>query len=345
MCINPSFIWIERGPKWEKQNVPCRQCWRCKKNRIDDYTGRALAEAATSQTVCTLTLTYAPREDLADKILHKSHFQKFIRSLRRVGHEVRYLVAGEYGDLKGRAHFHAVLFFQHIRPRPQGEPVPWYNHKHKLNPETSAPFCREIPQMRMTHIREWPHGHVQADWNADEKAIRYVCKYVLAEDKNRAWLSMSKKPTLGAAWFAQKAAVARELDVLPSSFDYLPPGGNRERPYLLTGATRRDYLNAITQDPAKKSRMSEWVLKTFEKHERKRLMDELESQPAEVLAEQFIQRREEQEEQLRQARLFQHYREVGDLHEKLAQSSDNTLRRVNRQWVPNTGKEQTNGTT
>lgn len=254
--------------------VPCKQCWRCNKNRVDGYVGRAMAEANTSSVCCTLTLTYAPRSDLADKILHPRHFQLFMKQLRRSGHKVRYLVAGEYGDLKGRAHFHAILFFSHLEPLGERGVVPRYKDDYPEGiTQDDAPFCREIPQERMVHIREWPHGHIKADWSASQKSIRYVCKYILADDKNTAWFSLSKKPAIGAEWFARKAEKAKELGVLPSSFNYLPPGADRQRPYYMTGATRRDYLNAITQDSADRSKMNEWVRNTFDKFALQRAKD------------------------------------------------------------------------
>lgn len=335
MCINPSYVWMQRGPKWEKVDTPCKDCWRCKKNRINDYVGRALAEAATAKTVCTLTLTYAPRDDLADKLLYPRHFQLFMKLLRRAGHKVRYLVAGEYGDLRGRAHFHCILFFEELaQPDYQG-PLGFYNPEHIADPFASRPFSAEIPHQRMAHIREWPHGHILCDWNADERSIRYVCKYIMSDDKNRAWFSLSKKPALGAAWFAQKAEQARILGVLPSSFTYIPPGGDPNRPVPITGASRRDYLNAITQDAADKPRMSEYTLKTFEKHERARLLAELNSQSAEVLEKLWLQRREDEEERAYQQRLWNYLRETSDLDDMLLQSHDGILRRRNGKWQPN----------
>lgn len=339
MCINPSFIDVSRGPKWEKQAVPCRKCWRCRKSRVDDYVGRCLAEAATSERVCTVTLTYAPRDDLADKVLHPRHFQLFMKLLRRAGHKVRYLVTGEYGDMRGRAHFHAILFFEHLAPRPKGAQRPDYNRGHLADPSTSGPFCSEIPQERICHIREWPHGHINADWSCDERSIRYVCKYLLSDDKNNAWFSLSKKPALGAAWFAQKAEQAKALGVLPSSFQYAPPGGSDNRRYTITGASRRDYLNAITTDPKDKPRMSEWTLKTFEKHERARLLDELKGQSVEVLEQAFIDRRADQEEQTRHMRLWSKLREAGQLADLLSDSSDGFLRYENGRWTPNTERK------
>ena len=165
MCINPSYIWVQCGPKWEKQPTGCKRCWRCKQNRVNDYVGRCLAEAAVSSHTCVVNLTYAPREDLADKLLQPRHFQLFIKLLRRAGHKVRYFVAGEYGEEKGRAHFHAVLFFTHIVKQ---DKTPFYNWDHKYDPETSARFSDKIPQKEMVHIREWPHGHITCDWAFSE---------------------------------------------------------------------------------------------------------------------------------------------------------------------------------
>lgn len=332
MCINPSFVWVERGPKWEQQPVACRQCWRCKQNKFHDLVGRALCEAATSTAVCVLTLTYAPRDDLADKVLLPAHFQLFMKRLRRAGHKVRYLVAGEYGALRGRAHFHAILFFTKLQP--VAGDVPTYNRAHILDPETSGRFSREIPHKQMVHICEWPHGHVTADWAGDEASIRYVCKYILAEDKRNAWLSWSKKPTLGHEWFQRKAETARQLSVLPSSFEYLPPGADRKRPYMMTGATRRDYLNAITTDAADRPRMSEWVGKTFDKYERQRLLESMEGQPLDEVIASMLDRRALDDERDAVAQSRSYWDHNAELDEAMKRSPSKTLRRHDGRWLP-----------
>lgn len=263
MCLTPSFIWLQRGPKFEQQPVPCKVCYQCKSARHNDFVGRSLAEASTSHATVTLTLTYAPRDDLADKILHPRHFQLFIKQLRFARHKIRYLVAGEYGETYDRTHFHVILFIEQFGAT--SKQMPFYNWGHLKDPTTSAPFSDLIPQKTRTHVREWPHGHVFADWSADIRAIGYVCKYLLPDDKTRSWISMSKKPALGAAYFAAKAAENKRLGVLPSNFVFYPPGGRPDRSYPITGATRRDYLNAITTDPADRAGMSEWCLKSFDK--------------------------------------------------------------------------------
>lgn len=291
MCISPNFVWVQRGPQWEQQPVACRQCWRCKQNRLNDYVGRSMCEAHMSMRTCVINLTYAPRSDLADKVLEPYHWQLFMKLLRRAGHKVRYLVVGEYGKLKARSHFHAILFFQEWGSKYPNRPA-FYNPGHVSFPDTSERFSHLIPNKRMVHIREWPHGHITVDWSASEASMRYVCKYLLSEDKDNAWFSLSKKPALGAQWFAMKAEKARQYGVLPSSFEYSPPGGTEGRPYLMTGATRRDYLNAITQDEGDLPRMSEWVGKSFEKQAKQRAVEAAEGLPLEeqeaAMRERFV---------------------------------------------------------
>lgn len=243
MCLTPNFIYVLRGPVHEKIPVPCKICWRCKSNRVNDYVGRALCEAENSDWVCSITLTYAPRSDGADKLITPLHAQKFIRSLRRTGHVIRYLVCGEYGKLRGRAHFHVILF----------------GMGKKL----------KIPNKKNHHVPQWPHGHVFADFSFSEKSMRYVCKYILKDYGDQSWFSLSKNPTIGHKFFMRKAAQSVSLGVIPSSFEYMPPNGHKNRPYLLSGATRRDYIKEIRRlwelkKPLLKSRMSEWVQKAYE---------------------------------------------------------------------------------
>lgn len=271
MCISPSYVWVKRGPKWEQVPAPCDKCKLCKENYISDWVGRCLCEASTSQISCTVSLTYAEPDDwreLSHKVVTPLHFQLFMKRMRRAGHKIRYLAAGEYGKTYDRSHFHAILFFTDLRPEPNGKTPRLERAKHRTDPDSCARFCREIPQKAMVNIAEWPHGHIVVDWSMTEKAVRYACKYINPEDKKNAWFSPSKKPPLGAAWFAEKAAKSVDLDVLPSSFEYMPPGGKPGKKYLMTGATRRDYLNAITAAREKRAQMSEWVAKTFDKLER-----------------------------------------------------------------------------
>ena len=98
-------------PHPDGQKAACRHCLRCRRNRVDCLVGRCLAEKAVSDGVLGVTLTY--KGDVPGSVtLLTADVQKFVRSLRKAGHKVRYMIAGEYGERKGRAHWHAVLFFK-----------------------------------------------------------------------------------------------------------------------------------------------------------------------------------------------------------------------------------------
>jgi len=273
MCTSPSFVWVKRGPEWVKVPAPCDLCWSCRENYVSDWVGRCLCEAATCETTVTLSLTYANPgnpQDFSHRIVNPHHFQLGIKRLRNAGHKIRYLVAGEYGELKDRAHFHAILFFKSLKNREDAFPKLENRKAFAENPEIAAPLSRQMPQQEMCHIREWPHGHVVADWSCTEKSIRYVCEYINPKNGNKknGWFQPSKKPPLGWEWFAEKAMRNIEYGVMPSTFEYMPPGGKPGKKYLMTGATRRDYLNLIVRDRAKRPFMSPWVKATFDKLER-----------------------------------------------------------------------------
>ena len=276
MCKTPSFVWVKRGPEYVQVPAPCDNCWYCRENYVSDWVGRCLCEAAVSEVSVTLSLTYADPQnhlDLSHRVVNPWHFQLFMKRLRKAGHKVRYLVAGEYGDLRDRAHFHCILFFKKLVHRDHPAPKLVNRAAFKADPSIAQPLSRQMPHKDMCHIREWPHGHVEADWSASEKSVRYCCEYLRDDDKKSAWFSMSKKPPLGFEWFAAKAARNVELGVMPSSFEYLPPGGKPGKVYLMTGATRRDYLNMICKDRDQRPRMSKWVRATFDKLERQEFID------------------------------------------------------------------------
>ena len=123
--------------------VGCGQCLGCRLAYSRMWAMRIVHEASLHELDggnCFITLTYRDKGDCdheqwkkgyhvpSDWSLHKSHFQKFMKRLRKAfpGQEIRYFAVGEYGrkckhgiDLTvgdcplcntGRPHFHACLF-------------------------------------------------------------------------------------------------------------------------------------------------------------------------------------------------------------------------------------------
>ena len=68
-------------------------------------------EASLHASNVFITLTYSDEFLPADKSLDYSHFQLFMKRLRKhFGVGIRFYMAGEYGSALGRPHFHAILF-------------------------------------------------------------------------------------------------------------------------------------------------------------------------------------------------------------------------------------------
>lgn len=158
--------------------VACTRCQVCRRNRVSDFVGRGLAEKQTSALTVSLTLTY--REGCGSKSasLYYDDVQRMLKRLRKDGYAVRYICAGEFGTLKGRAHWHMVLFF-----------------KDK---------CPEVEYNSRVDWKYWPYGHTF--WRlGDRNGIRYVLKYILKDEESVRRLAVSKKPPLGYELFMDMA--------------------------------------------------------------------------------------------------------------------------------------------
>jgi hypothetical protein len=136
---------------------------------------------------------------------------------------LRYLIAGEFGHCKGRAHWHGLFFLE-------GKPL-------ELPPRGS----REL-------WRYWPHGFVWRN-DVDRLSIRYACKYLLkasdadspqhAGSRRRAFYS--KKPPLGDDYFddmARRLAQAG-LAIHDGKYRFREVTNSKGKPYeyYMTGRT------------------------------------------------------------------------------------------------------------
>ncbi|UIB81405.1 replication initiator protein [Flyfo microvirus Tbat2_98] len=220
MCVNPSIL--STG-----QAVACRQCWQCRENRIQDWVGRGIAEARTATRTLVVTLTYGGGSHERSTVLTYSDVQKYFKRLRKAGYKFKYLIAGEYGEAKGRCHWHGILFF------------------HGKSPEVK--LRERVPD------QFWNHGVVFWD-DPNPKALRYVCKYVtknIDEPTAQGHFAMSKKPPIGSEYFKQQAHAYARAGVSPQDFKYTFPE-NRDKngdmvAHYMHGATARDFCAAFVE--------------------------------------------------------------------------------------------------
>ncbi|QIG67608.1 replication VP4-like protein [Rhizobium phage RHph_X94] len=243
MCISPITVITPKGT----QQAACRNCKRCRDNRIKDWVGRCIAESRTSVGCHSVTLTYAPivrdgvKIDRHERtaVLTYSDVQKFFKRIRTEGFPVRYLVCGEFGKRKGRAHWHGILFWQ--------EKVP------------------EWVQL-MTNFSHscWPHGHMF--WEKPSyRSVGYVCKYVqkdVGDEQAQGKLAMSKEPAIGGLYFRQLAKRYAEQGIAPQGPFYRFPGEAMKK----NGTPIDFYMSGVTADQFRESYVLWWHKLHPERH-------------------------------------------------------------------------------
>lgn len=217
--------------------LDCGACSSCHFKAVMAKTGAMLNESVHAGDVCFLTLTYRndegsnTRADLAHKVLTPPHIRTLRERMRRDSYYGRFrsLIVGEYGDLKQRAHFHAILWSEN------GESLP------------------EFPYDERFLFKHWPHGHCFALANPGQAQFQYVAGYALKSllgstsgswtAPSQLYMSASRRPVLGHRIFAELGARAAEYGV-PPSFNYLPPGGDRKYNYTMKDRSRDLYIDA-----------------------------------------------------------------------------------------------------
>lgn len=228
-----------------KKSFRCQKCYNCRSDRVRDWTGRLLAEAKYSVGAHCITLTYGGVvnvQGLSDNpnalLLTYPDVQKWLKRLRNNGFPMRYLISGEYGSAKQRAHWHCLLFWKEQAP-----PLP----EHVADKHGNR-RCWDDPY--------WPSGHTQ--WGeVNPAAIRYVCKYLVSDDKDPAHQSMvrmSKKPLLGARFFDDLARQLVQQGLAPRDRIYRIDGSID----ATTGKLWRYWMNDPTVDYLVNSFLSQW---------------------------------------------------------------------------------------
>jgi len=193
-CDNPDRIDGREtdAPQW----VRCRKCKKCLNTRHTMLAGRALAESITSDHTVALTLTYADWTGTRAQHLAYRDIQLMLKRLRFDGYQVRYLVAGEYGTKRSRAHWHCVLYFTGQSP----EFPPVETHKQHWK------YWADVPH-RNDQGAPKPLGFVFVQ-RPDFHGLRYVIKYATKDEgtgKSTRKVQMSLKPPLGAVYWTHLA--------------------------------------------------------------------------------------------------------------------------------------------
>lgn len=197
-------------------SVPCGQCIGCRLERSRQWAIRCVHEASLHKNNCFITLTYDNDHLPADKSLHVSHFQKFMKRLRkRFGPNIRFFHCGEYGEKFSRPHYHACLFnfdfpdkvlWKTVRGnklyRSQALEELWPEGFCTIGDvtfESAAYVARYITKKVTGPQQDHHYEHVTSDGEILKRKPEYV--------------TMSRRPGIASRWFQKFSS-----DVYPSDF-------------------------------------------------------------------------------------------------------------------------------
>lgn len=217
--------------------INCRKCWQCRERKVDDWVGRCVAESKIAASSHSITLTYGQSESgsvdhLRAAILTYSDVQRMFWHLRADGYKFKYFAVGEYGSMKGRSHWHLVMFWE-------GEAPP-----HELSTTSAKRF----------HNKYWPHGFQHWE-KPNAKSIRYVCKYLqkdIGKDERQGHLAMSKKPPLGHEYFQRLALKYVDQGLAPQTLEYkfneIRNADRSPKKFIMSGVTAQNFLRKYVDE-------------------------------------------------------------------------------------------------
>lgn len=184
--------------------LPCGQCHGCRLERSRQWAMRCVHEASMHKRNCFITLTYEEEHLPERNRLHHKDFQDFMKRLRKqiAPNRVRFYMAGEYGDLNGRPHYHACLFGhdwddkQYFKTSPSKEKIYTSPTLEKLWP-WGFTSTANVTFESAAYIARYCLKKVTGDL-AEEHYKRYdhLGEYQLVPEYNE----MSLKPGIGATW-------------------------------------------------------------------------------------------------------------------------------------------------
>lgn len=172
-CVRPLEAWRSEGgavvfsrlrsASRVSFGIPCGQCIGCRLERARQWGVRCMHEAKFWPVNSYVTLTYADEWLPIAGSLSLRDVQLFMKRLRKWhGGRVRFFLAGEYGDLNMRPHYHALLFNVGFRDRKV-----WQDNKR------GEPLYVSEQLSRL-----WPLGHVSVGEVTFDSAV-YCAKYAL----------------------------------------------------------------------------------------------------------------------------------------------------------------------
>jgi len=221
-------VFVDRG-RGDEIYLPCGRCIGCRLERSRQWAVRCCFESQLHDANSFLTLTYDRKHPDFSPSLNYSHFQLFMKRLRKSVGKVRFFMCGEYGKDLSHPHFHCIIFGHDFPDKKL-----W-----SRSPGSGLPLFRSDALERL-----WPYGFSsigEVTFDSSAYVARYVTKKItgdLADEHYRhvdsdtglvtdlvpEFCHMSLKPGIGGPWFDRYSS-----DVY-NGHDYVVLDGRRLRP-------------------------------------------------------------------------------------------------------------------
>jgi hypothetical protein len=237
MCLNPKYAIKESGGKWRwstlqqdrykirfidkdeyyknRDNpnivkIPCRKCEQCRAIHAQEWGARAWLETIHNKKGIFLTLSYndknLPRTKSGIPTLKKEDVTKFKKRLRKKYGELRTFECGEYGERKGRPHYHMIIWNIDIADR----------RIVKENEIGDTLYTSE------TLTKIWNKGIIifgnityeSAAYTARYTSKKFNTKWDRNPEQENTYINMSRRPGLGQKEWEKNQKKYKELNAI-----------------------------------------------------------------------------------------------------------------------------------
>lgn len=170
-CIHPIKV-TKYAPNEHGMLVPCGKCNPCRISKASEWSIRCEHEILNWDHNSFVRLSYDDEHMPPDGAVSPRELQLFFKRLRkRLGHPIKYLACGEYGETTERAHYHAIIF---------GYDKHWqFNGDDQLRSHPNFRWNGKCWDVIHGPLKDaWPFGHITIG-TAGAKSARYIAGYTL----------------------------------------------------------------------------------------------------------------------------------------------------------------------
>lgn len=206
-------------------SLPCGSCVGCRLERARQWAMRCMDESSLYLDNSFITLTFNDENLPWNRSLDVSVFQRFMKRFRKevAPLRIRFFHCGEYGPQFGRPHYHALIFN--------------YGFPDRVYFKTTKAGEKVYRSAQLERL--WPFGYSSVG-DVTFGSAAYVARYhlkkvgsVVAQDHylredtgemlSPEYVTMSRRPGIGAGWYAKFKADVYPRDVrVIKGFDTRP---------------------------------------------------------------------------------------------------------------------------